>query len=72
MIEIGNLFKQKSGDTLVEIVSFWDKRDIDPDCPESIAIVGMVKFVYLNGEHQGKHQSMSRRGFRFRWVAVNA
>lgn len=48
MIKVGKLAKYKTDDTvLVEIVSTYNKADIDPNCPESVAIIGMVKVMYI-------------------------
>ena len=72
MIKIGKLAKYKTDDqVLVQIMSTYNKRDIDPDCPESVAIIGMVKVVYLTGSEQGKECSVSTRNFYHYWEIVN-
>tara|TARA_B100000886_G_scaffold101836_1_gene67652 strand:+ start:1083 stop:1337 length:255 start_codon:yes stop_codon:yes gene_type:complete len=50
--------------TYVEIINFWDKRDIDYDCPESVAIVPMIEVLVLSGPEIGRKHSHSRRQFR--------
>ena len=30
---------------VAQIIKTWNKRDIDPDCPESVAIIPMVQFI---------------------------
>ena len=72
MIKSGALFKHKTDGGLIEIITTYDKRDIDPDCPLSVAIVGMVKFIHLTGERQGRVFSSSRQAFRRLWEVVNA
>ena len=76
MIKAGNLFKTKrpmrSGkDELCEVISTYNKPDIDPQCPESVAIVGMVKAVWLSGPHIGKTFRSARRNFNHNWEVVN-
>lgn len=76
MIKAGNLFKTKrpmrSGvDELCEVISTYNKPDIDPQCPESVAIVGMVKAVWLSGPHIGKTFRSARRNFNLNWEVVN-
>ena len=48
---------------LVEIARTYDKRDIDPDCPESVAIVPMVEAIVLTGENIGRTRRFRRRYF---------
>ena len=71
MIKIGALCKRIHGSSLCQVVSLYDRRDIDFECPESVAIVGMVKFIYLTGEAQGKTFKTKRSDFNSRWEVVN-
>ena len=77
MIKTGNLFKTKRADRLTgdnelcEVISTYNKPDIDPECPESVAIVGMVKAVWLSGPHIGKTFSSARRNFNHNWEVVS-
>ena len=77
MIKAGNLFKTKRADRLTgvdelcEVISTYNKPDIDPECPESVAIVGMVKAVWLSGSHIGKTFQSSRRNLNNNWEVVN-
>ena len=77
MIKSGNLFKTKyadrlTGDTeLCQVITTYNKADIDPDCPESVAIVGMVKAVWMSGPHIGKTFSSARRNFTRNWEVVS-
>ena len=77
MITIGSLCKTKDhilydhNNLLCEVISTYNKRDIDYECPESIAIIPMVKAVYLSGENQGKQFCVSRKAFSHRWEVVN-
>ena len=69
MINKGDLFQGRawelhsSSPLLVEVVSTYDKRDIDYDCPESVAIIGMVEAVILSGPDIGKTRRYRRKGF---------
>lgn len=69
MINKGDLFQGRPGVSnvgsplLVEVVRTYDKRDIDPECPESVAIVGMVEMVILSGPDIGKTKRYRRRRF---------
>lgn len=56
---------------LCQIVSLYDKRDIDPECPESVAIIPFVKAVWLTGGSQGHPFFSSRRNFRRAWEVIS-
>ena len=56
---------------LCQIVSFYDKRDIDPECPESVAIIPFVKAMWLTGGNQGNIFRSARRNFRRAWEVVS-
>ena len=56
---------------LCEIVSLYDKRDIDPGCPQSVAIVPFVKAIWLNGDNQGHPFTSSRRNFCRAWEVIS-
>ena len=71
MIKVGDLVRHKyNPDQLAHVVAFWDKRDIDPDCPESIAIIGMVRLVYISAAQLGYEGSVSRRAISTNWEVV--
>ena len=64
----GNLYKGmtrfgNSSEDIVRVESTYDKRDIDPECPESVAIVGMVKVTILTGDNIGKCSTYRRSTF---------
>lgn len=67
MIKKGKLYRYAENGNikqpLVEVNATWNKPDIDPQCPESVAIVGMVTFTYLSGPKIGKSRSVSRKRF---------
>ena len=64
MIEKGNLFRSLTDTTLlVEVVRTYNHRDIDPDCPESVAIIGMIETVVLSGDDIGTTRRFRQRGF---------
>ena len=77
MIKTGNLFKTKRADRLTgdnelcQVLSTYNKPDIDPECPESVAIVGMVEAVWMSGPHIGKTFRSARRNFNQNWEVVN-
>ena len=71
MIKIGALCKRIHGSSLCQVVEIYNRRDIDPECPESVAIIGMVKFIYLTGEAQGRTFKTNRSDFNYRWEVVN-
>ena len=71
MIKVGDLVRHKHNhDKLAQVTAFWDKRDIDPDCPESVAIIGMVRLMYINEGNLGYEGSVSRRTFSVNWEVV--
>ncbi|OUU31128.1 MAG: hypothetical protein CBB97_00365 [Candidatus Endolissoclinum sp. TMED37] len=70
-MKVGNLYVSKrpatpEADTLtyVEVIGTYDKRDIDYECPESVAIIPMVTVLVLSGPNIGTKHSHSRRQFR--------
>lgn len=71
MIKIGDLCKRIHGSSLVQVVGIYNHRDIDPHFPESVGIIGMVKFIYLTGEAQGRTFKSKRSDFNIRWEVVN-
>ena len=75
MIKVGALCKRTCYVTgeqeLCQIVSLYDKRDIDSDCPESVAIVPFVKAVWLTGGNQGNHFRSARRNFYRAWEVIS-
>ena len=75
MIKKGNLFQGRAwvkgaSPLLVEVVCTYNRPDIDPECPESVAIVGMVEAVILNGPDIGKTRKYRRSQFRQVFDAV--
>jgi len=50
--------------TLVEVISVWDKRIIDPDCPMSVEIRSTITFQYIEGERLGLSKTMPTSKFR--------
>ena len=71
MIKVGDLVRHKHNpDKIAQVLAFWDKRDIDYDCPESVAIIGMVRLMYINEEQLGYEGSVSRRAFSVNWEIV--
>ena len=72
MIKIGKLAKYKTDDeVLAQIMSTYNKADIDPDCPESVAIIGMVRIMYLSGPQQGRESSVRTKNFYHFWEVIN-
>ena len=68
----GTLVKYKTDESvLAEVLTTWNKRDIDPYCVESVAIIGMVKLVYLSGPDMGKERSIQTKNFYHFWERVN-
>ena len=55
MIRVGSLVRHKhSKDKIAQVIGFWDKRDIDYECPESVAIIGMIRLIYMDETSLGK------------------
>ena len=75
MIKQGTLCVTKASVTdanlLCEVVSTYDKRDIDYDCPESVAIIPFVKAIWLSGENQGQEFRSARRNFYRTWEVIS-
>ena len=75
MIKVGALCRRTCGATgaqvLCQITSLYDKRDIDYECPESVAIVPFVKAIWLSGENQGQEFRSARRNFYRTWEVIS-
>ena len=75
MIKVGALCKRTcvatNQEVLCQIISLYDKRDIDYDCPESVAIIPFVKAVWLSGNDQGKTFRSARRNFYRAWEVIS-
>ena len=71
MIKPGTLCRRIHGSqNLCQVVSLYNHTDIDPECPESVAIIGMVKFVLLSGDDIGRTFKQQRTDFNYRWQIV--
>ena len=71
MIKPGTLCRRIHGSqNLCQVVSLYNHTDIDPECPESVAIIGMVKFVLLSGDDIGRKFKQKRTDFNYRWQIV--
>ena len=56
---------------LCQIVSLYNKRDIDYECPESVAIIPFVKAIWLTGGNQGNYFKSARRNFSRAWEVIS-
>ncbi len=72
MTKKGTLVRYKTDNTiLAEVIGTWNKADIDPHCPESVAIIGMVKLIYVSGSEIGRERSIKTRNFYHYWEAIS-
>lgn len=75
MIKVGALCMRKcvitKQELLCQILSLYDRRDIDYHCPESVAIVPFVKAIWLSGENQGQVFRSARRNFYRSWEVIS-
>ncbi len=75
MIKIGALCRRTcqvtNQEVLCQITSLYDKRDIDPECVESVAIIPFVKAIWLSGENQGQEFRSARRNFHRAWEVIS-
>ena len=76
MIKKGNLYQMRTlagppVHMLVEVLRTWDRPDIDPDCPESVAIVGMLEAIVLTGPDMGKKKKFRTRVFRRKFEKIS-
>ena len=77
MVKKGELYRLRSlaGEQVqlfVEVLRTWNHRDIDPDCPESVAIVGMVEIMVLTGSNIGEKQKYRSSGFSRKFERISA
>lgn len=72
MIKVGDLYRRIHGSqSFCQVVSLYNHTDIDPECPQSVAIIGMVKFVYMSGNDIGKAFKQKRADFSYKWEVVS-
>jgi len=72
MIKVGALCRRIHGSrSLCQVVSLYNHTDIDPECPQSVAIIGMVKFVYMSGEDIGRAFKQKRSDFSYTWEVIS-
>ena len=74
MIVVGKLAKYKTDDkVLAQITRSYNKRSIDQDynCQKSVAIIGMVKLMYLSGDNLGKERAISSESFYHFWEVID-
>ena len=72
MIRIGSLVRHKHNkDKIAQVIGLWTKRDIDYECPESVAIIGMVRLIYIHESSLGHEGSVSRRAFSANWEVLD-
>ena len=62
----------RKDDTVVQIIKTWNKRDIDPECPESVAIIPMVQYVVWQAGQPGGTFNYQRGSFHRRYTKVEA
>ena len=72
----GDLYQTKlnnpAGPALVEVVRTYDRRDIDYDCPESVAIISMVEVQVIAGTEIGRKMRCTRESFRRNYQKLDA
>ena len=71
----GDLYQSKlegHEGTVVQIMKTWNKRDIDPECPESVAIIPMVQYVMWKDGQPGGTFNYKRGSFHRRYTRVEA
>ena len=56
---------------LVEVLRTWNQPDIDPICPESVAIVGMLEVIVLTGPKMGKKIKFRTNTFRRKFERIS-
>lgn len=67
-MKVGTLCQLKERpEALCEIVNTWNKRDIDPDCPQSVAIISMVTYRVLSTDRIGEEHSCTLGIFKWKW-----
>ncbi len=73
----GDLYQSKrrrlatrKDDAVVQIIKTWHKRDIDPDCPLSVAIIPMVQFVVWSDGQKGGTFNFQRQSFHRQYTRV--
>ncbi len=58
--------------TVAQVMKTWNKRDIDPECPESVAIISMVQYIlWCDGQHSGTF-NIARHRFNRQYTRAGA
>lgn len=60
----------KSGQLLGQVVTTYNKRDIDPDCPQSVAIVPMVRLMLWDDGKYARTTDYRLSAFHRVWKKV--
>ena len=69
-MKVGDLYRSKRGalagaeNLIVAVVRSYNHADIDPECPESVAIVTMVEVQAVSGETLGQKMRYQSKTFR--------
>ncbi len=59
----GKLYKHRTTNDFVQVVSTYDKPWIDPNCSLSVEIRSIVRYVFLTGEQIGVETTGRRKWF---------
>lgn len=72
MMKKGDLYEWtgKSGQLLGQVVTTYNKRDIDPDCPQSVAIVPMVRLMLWDDGKYARTTDYRLSAFHRVWKKV--
>jgi len=67
----GILIKNKRTEIIAQIISDpINKRDIDPECPESIAIISGHRIQYISGDQLGQSRFVPYRTLNRSWERI--
>ena len=72
MVQVGTFCPSiPASQNLCQVVSIYNPRDIEPEFPETVGIIGKVKFVLLSGDDIGRTFKQKRADFNYRWEIID-
>ena len=70
MITVGNLYHHVDDTSnLIQVLKLQTKSVIDPQCPESVEVLTIVRYIFMTGINQGCTRWLSYRAFKDTWRA---
>ena len=68
MIKEGDLYRHvDDASKLIQVLDLQTKSVIDPQCPESVEVLTVIRYVFMTGINQGCTRWLSYKAFNKTW-----